>query len=311
MTITKYIVDAMGGTIQLQSQLGEGSQFHLTFDFEKAPVTEVNMVLPPWNMLVVDDDAFLCESTIEVLNTFGIHAEWTLSGEKAIEMAVERHSRGADYQIVLLDWKLPGMNGIQTARKLREHLREEVPILLISAYDWSEFEVEAREAGINGFISKPLFKSTLFYNLRKYVNKEEVQEESPQQGAEFTGRRILLAEDNELNWEVAKELLSDLGAELEWAEDGKYCLEKFEASPAGFYDLILMDLRMPRMTGYEATAAIRKSAHPDAQKIPIIAMSADAFPEDVQRCLESGMNGHIAKPVDPGALAKQVERYWK
>ena len=311
MTITKYIVDAMGGTIQLQSQLGKGSQFHLTFDFEKAPVTEVNMVLPPWNMLVVDDDAFLCESTIEVLKTFGIHAEWTLSGEKAIEMAVERHNRGADYQIVLLDWKLPGMNGIQTARKLREHLHEEVPILLISAYDWSEFEAEAREAGINGFISKPLFKSTLFYNLRKYINKEEAQEESPQQGAEFTGRRILLAEDNELNWEVAKELLSDLGAALEWAEDGKYCLEKFEASPAGFYDLILMDLRMPRMTGYEATAAIRKSAHPDAQKIPIIAMSADAFPEDVQRCLESGMNGHIAKPVDPEALAKQVERYWK
>lgn len=311
MTITKYIVDAMGGTIQLQSQVGKGTQFHLSFDFEKAPVAEVNMVLPPWNMLVVDDDAFLCKSTMEVLKAFGIHAEWTLSGEKAVEMAVDRHSRGEDYQIILLDWKLPGMNGIQAARKLREHLGEEVPILLISAYDWSEFEAEARAVGINGFISKPLFKSTLFYNLRKYVSQEEPEEEAARQEAEFSGRRILLAEDNELNWEVAKELLSDLGAELEWAEDGQCCLEKFQASPAGYYDLILMDIRMPRMTGYEAATAIRKSAHPDAQQIPIIAMSADAFPEDVQRCLKCGMNGHIAKPVDPAALARQMERCWK
>lgn len=165
--------------------------------------------------------------------------------------------------------------------------------------------------GINGFISKPLFKSTLFYNLRKYVSQEEPEEEAARQEAEFSGRRILLAEDNELNWEVAKELLSDLGAELEWAEDGQYCLEKFQASPAGYYDLILMDIRMPRMTGYEAATAIRKSAHPDAQQIPIIAMSADAFPEDVQRCLKCGMNGHIAKPVDPAALARQMERCWK
>lgn len=311
MAITKYIVDAMEGTIQIQSRLGEGTQFHLTFDFVKAAVTEVDMALPPWNMLVVDDDAFLCKSTIETLKTFGINAEWTLSGEKAIELALSRHSRGEDYQIILLDWKLPGMNGIQTARRLREHLGEEVPILLISAYDWSEFETEARDAGISGFISKPLFKSTLFYNLRKYVDKENTQEEDRGRGKVFEGRRILLAEDNELNWEVAKELLSDMGAEMEWAEDGQDCLEKFEAAPEGYYDLILMDLRMPRMTGYEAAESIRKLSRPDAQRIPIFAMSADAFPEDVQRCLACGMNGHIAKPVDTTALAKVMERYWK
>ncbi len=311
MTITKYIVDAMGGTIQVESQLDKGTRFYLSFDFAKAIVAEVDMVLPPWNMLVVDDDAFLCKSTIEILKTFGINAESTLSGESAVTLALDRHDRGEDYQIILLDWKLPGMNGIQTARKLREHLGKEVPILLISAYDWSEFEAEAQEAGINGFISKPLFKSTLFYNLRKYISPEEAPEEARQKEVEFVGRQILLAEDNELNWEVAKELLSDMGAELEWAEDGQDCLQKFEASPEGYYDLILMDLRMPRMTGYEATRKIRASSHPDAQRIPIIAMSADAFPEDVQRCLSMGMNGHIAKPVDPQALARLMKQLWK
>lgn len=310
MAITKYIVDAMGGTIEIHSKPGEGSEFNLTFDFEKAAAAEVDMVLPAWNMLVVDDDAFLCKSTIETLKTFGINAEWTLSGEKAIDLAVGRHNMGDDYQIILLDWKLPGMNGIQTAKKLREHLGKQVPILLISAYDWSEFELEAREAGISGFISKPLFKSTLFYNLRKYTDSTVVHEEAELSEAEFAGRRILLAEDNELNWEVANELLSDMGAQLEWAEDGQICLEKFEASPVGYYDLILMDIRMPRMTGYEATEAIRALTRPDARRIPIIAMSADAFPEDVRRCLACGMNGHIAKPVDTTALAKQMKKLW-
>lgn len=311
MTITKYIVDAMEGTIDVQSELGKGTVFYLTFDFEKAPLIEVDMVLPAWNMLVVDDDEFLCRSTMNVLKSFGINAEWTLSGERAIELAIERHKKRDDYQIILLDWKLPGMNGIQVARKLRESLGKEVPILLISAYDWSEFEAEARDAGINGFVSKPLFKSTLFFNLRKYMDPEEPQEQTQDSAAELAGRRILLAEDNELNWEVAKELLSDLGMEIEWANDGQVCLEKFEKSPAGYYDLILMDIRMPRMTGYEAAQAIRKSAHPDALSVPIVAMSADAFLEDKQRCLDCGMNAHIAKPIDITEVTKLLEKYFK
>lgn len=309
MTIVKYIVDAMEGTIHVQSELDKGTEFHLIFNFKKAPAMEVNMVLPAWNMLFVDDDEFLCKSTIGVLKNFGINAEWTLSGEKAIELAMARHNRGDSYQIILLDWKLPGMNGIQVARYLRENLGKDVPILLISAYDWSDFEEEAQEAGINGFISKPLFKSTLFYSLRKFMGIREAQDQVEGQGAGFSGCRVLLAEDNELNWEVASELLSDLGLELEWAEDGQICLEKFEQSPAGYYDLILMDIRMPRMTGYESTQAIRKSNHPNAESVPIIAMSADAFPEDVQRCLECGMNAHIAKPIDPVAITKLLEKY--
>lgn len=311
MTITKYIVDTMEGAIDVQSELGKGTEFHLTFDLEKAPAMEVNMVLPPWNMLVVDDDEFLCRSTMDTLKTFGINAEWTLSGEKAITLALEHHERGDDYQIILLDWKLPGMNGIQVAKKLREHLGDEVPILLISAYDWSEFETEAQEAGINGFIPKPLFKTTLFYNLRKYMDTEEEQSPIPADTADLSGHRILLAEDNELNWEVASALLSDLGLELEWAEDGQVCVDKFKASPAGYYDLILMDIRMPNMTGYEAAQAIRKLDHPDAASVPIIAMSADAFPEDIQHCLDSGMNGHVAKPIDLTETTKVLEKYLK
>lgn len=243
-----------------------------------------------------------------MLKAFGIHAQWALSGEKAIELTVRHHERGDDYQIVLLDWKLPGMNGVQVAGKLRDLLGEEVPILLISAYDWSEFETEAREAGINGFIPKPLFKTTLFYNLRKYMGVEE--DLNQMQKVELSGHRILLAEDNELNWEVANELLSDLGIEMEWAEDGCVCLEKFEKSPAGYYDMILMDIRMPRMSGYEATQAIRKSGHPDAASVPIIAMSADAFPEDIQRCLDCGMNAHAAKPIDIAEITKLLEQYF-
>lgn len=311
MTITKYIVDAMEGTIEIHSEVNKGSEFKLTFDFKKAPAAEVNMVLPAWNMLVVDDDEFLCKSTIDTLKTFGVNAEWTLSGERAIELAIQRHSRNDDYQIILLDWKLPGMNGIQVAKILREHLGENVPILLISAYDWSDFETEAREAGINGFISKPLFKSTLFNNLHKYVHEDETPEEAQELSANLAGRRVLVAEDNELNWEVANALLSDLGLELEWAEDGRVCLEKFENSQPGYYDLILMDIRMPYMSGYEAAQAIRKSLHPDAETVPIIAMSADAFPEDIKHCLDCGMNAHTAKPINIADIVKLMEQFFK
>ena len=262
--ITKYIVDAMEGTIDIQSEPDKGTEFLLMFDFEKAAAMEMDMVLPAWNMLVVDDDELLCETAIDALKSIGIRAEWTLSGEKAIELVNEHHKKREDYQIILLDWKLPGMNGIQVAKEIRSNLGDEVPILLISAYDWSEFEAEAREAGISGFISKPLFKSTLYHALRQYMGAETENDQTLNHNIDLSGRRILLAEDNELNWEVAKELLSDLGVELDWAEDGQICLDKFQRSPEGYYDAILMDIRMPHMTGYEATKAIRGLNHPNA-----------------------------------------------
>lgn len=309
MAITKYIVDAMEGTIDIQSEPDKGTEFLLMFDFEKAAAMEMDMVLPAWNMLVVDDDELLCETAIDALKSIGIKAEWTLSGEKAIELVNERHKKREDYQIILLDWKLPGMNGIQVAKEIRSNLGDEVPILLISAYDWSEFEAEAREAGISGFISKPLFKSTLYHALCQYMDVGTEHEHTLNQNIDLSGRRILLAEDNELNWEVAKELLTDLGVELDWAEDGRICLDKFQKSSEGYYDIILMDIRMPHMTGYETTQAIRGLAHPDALSIPIIAMSADAFSDDIQRCLEFGMNAHIAKPIDIVEVSRLLKRF--
>lgn len=281
MAITKYIVEAMEGSLNITSELDKGTEVSLTFDFENAVALEMDMVLPSWNMLVVDDDELLCRTAIDTLKTIGINADWVLSGEKAIELVIQHHQKRDDYQIILLDWKLPGMNGIQVAKEIRRNLGDEVPILLISAYDWSEFEAEAREAGISGFISKPLFKSTLYHALRQYMGAETENDQTLNHNIDLSGRRILLAEDNELNWEVAKELLSDLGVELDWAEDGQICLDKFQRSPEGYYDAILMDIRMPHMTGYEATKAIRGLNHPNALSVPIIAMSADAFSDDI------------------------------
>jgi len=306
MTITKYIVDAMGGRIDVDSELGKGTSFHVTLDLEKAEIPEADMVLPPWNMLVVDDDRQLCESTAASLQAIGVQADWTLDAEKALEMVEKR--RNDPYQVILLDWKLPGMDGITAARELRRRDGEDIPILLISAYDWSDIEAEAKAAGVTGFISKPLFKSTLFYGLKPFAETMAVPEAKKEESA-LAGRRVLLAEDNDLNWEIAEELLSAEGLELDWAENGRICLDKFANSQIGHYDAILMDLRMPVMTGYEATEAIRKLDRPDAATIPIIAMTADAFAEDVRKCMEAGMNAHVAKPIDVRDVCRQLLKF--
>ena len=310
MAITKHIVvDAMGGTIDVESQQGKGSEFTVVLDLEKADVLEEDMILPNWNILVVDDDQPLCETTAAALQAIGVNADWTLDGESAIEMVTKRHHRGDSYQIILLDWKLPGADGISVARQIRRELGEAVPILLISAYDWGEIEDEARDAGITGFIAKPLFKSTLFNTLRQFVDdpKTERVKEVKQQH-DLQGRRILLAEDNELNWEIASELLSEEGLVLDWAENGQICVEMLQASKPGYYDAILMDIRMPVMGGYEATQVIRTLDHPD-RDLPIIAMTADAFAEDVKRSLDCGMNAHVAKPIDVGEVMRLLEKF--
>lgn len=309
MAITKYIVDAMDGTITVESEVDKGSEFCVTLDLERFEEREEDMILPAWDILVVDDDEQLCTGTAEALGEIGINAEWALSGASAVKMAERRHAEARDYHIVLLDWQMPGMNGIETARKMRETIGDDVPILIISAYDWSSIEEEARAAGVSGFISKPLFKSTLYYGLSCFKDglssyAEPIQEEkiNPE------GKRLLVAEDNELNWEIARELLSSYGFEPTWAKNGSICVEKFTESEAGGYDAILMDLRMPVMNGYEATKAIRESGREDAD-IPIIAMTADAFAEDVKRCIDCGMNAHIAKPIDIGELIKILQKH--
>ena len=314
MTITKYIVDTMGGEIHVESTQGKGTEFFVALDMEKAEATEADMVLPSWNMLVVDDDRQLCESTVSALCSIGLNADWALSGEEAVQKVEQRHQGGNDYQIILLDWKLPGMDGIATARTLRERMGDHIPILLISAYDWSEIEEDAREAGISGFIAKPLFKSTLFYGLRQFVqggSGETLQEEepaAPEKASSLEGMRVLVAEDNELNWEIASELLSEYGLVLDWAENGQLCVEMLEHSQPGYYKAILMDIRMPVMTGLEAARAIRALPHPD-HDLPIVAMTADAFSEDVQKCLDAGMNAHIAKPIDVREVLRLLEKF--
>lgn len=312
MAITKYIVDAMGGTIEVQSEQGKGTMFCVTLDLEKAIVQEEDMILPAWRMLVVDDDEQLCLSAVKSLKTIGVEADWTLDGESAVQMVEKRHPQHDDYHIILLDWKLPGMNGIKTANEIHRKLGDDIPIILISAYDWSDIEEEARDAGITGFISKPLFKSTLYYSLRKFAGiADEKKIEYEDKTEDFSGRRILLAEDNDLNWEIAEELLGEIGFSMDRAENGKIGVEMFENSDIGFYDAILMDIRMPIMNGYEATETIRALDRADAAEIPIIAMTADAFSEDHKKCLEAGMNAHIAKPIDMQEVVKQLKKYMK
>ena len=314
MAITKYIVDAMEGTISVNSELGKGSEFHVVLDLLKATIQEMDMVLPNWNMLVVDDDEQLCESAVASLKSIGVNPDWCLNAEDAVRKVEERHLRQDDYQIILLDWKLPGKDGITAAREIRRLYGEDIPILLISAYDWSEIEDEAREAGVTGFIAKPLFKSTLFYGLKPYIGDaaegKEIGNTTGPERVELSGKRILLAEDNEINWEIANELLSALGLELEWAEDGQVCLDKFQHSVPYYYDAILMDVRMPVMNGYQATTAIRALQREDAS-LPIIAMTADAFSEDVKKCLDCGMNAHVAKPIDVREVCRQLEKYMR
>ncbi len=310
MAITKHIVDAMGGSITVESESNKGTEFHVVLDLEKAVEQEIDMVLPAWKMLVVDDDEILCRTAVDSLKSIGIQADWTLSGEKAIKMVMKQHQLQDDYQIVLVDWKLPGMDGILVAKQIRQMIDTDMPIILISAYDWSEFEEEARSAGISGFIAKPLFKSTLFYGLRKYMDIAGTTDEAEiSTDMDLSGCHILVAEDNDLNWEVLKELLSYIGMELEWAENGQICLQKFQESESGYFDAILMDIRMPVMNGYEATKAIRALERPDAQAIPIIAMTADSFSEDVQRCLDSGMNAHTAKPINLDEVVSLLKKY--
>lgn len=312
MAITKYIVDAMHGKIEVDSQQGVGTEFRVAIDMEKIPVNESDneMRLPGWKILIVDDDHDICESTAASLDELGIESDFANSGKAAVEKVVEHHNAGKDYDYILMDCCMPDMDGIEATRMIYEAIKPQIPVIIISAYDWSEVENDAIKAGVAGFIQKPLFKSTLYNFLKTFTEKSDKTEilNSKRQN-NYSRIRILVAEDNDINWEIINELLSQLGFIMEHAENGKECLEMFRNSEPDYYSAILMDIRMPIMDGYEATVEIRSLERKDAKNVPIIALTADAFSDDMKKCLEYGMNAHIAKPIELTEVLHQLEKY--
>ncbi len=311
MAITKKIIDLMGGIIEIESEQGKGSKFHIVLDFKKSEIHNRDLKLPAdWNILVVDDNEMLCTSAVSNLEELGVKAEWTTDGEQAVNMIEERHKANNDYHFVLIDWKMPNINGIETINKFRSRINKKIPVFLISAYDLNDIKVDLEKMELAGFIAKPLFKSTLYEYLKKYAGEYDEKNKKNEDEMDFNGRHILLAEDIDINWEVANEILSVAGLVIERAINGKDCVEKFENSEIGTYDAILMDIRMPVMNGYDATKAIRELNRPD-NNLPIIAMTADAFTDDTSRCLECGMNDHISKPIDVTRCLNVLKKYLK
>lgn len=308
-TIVKSIVELMGGTINVHSEVGKGSTFEVIVDLKRSDINEKDMKLPEWNILVVDDNGMLCRSAADNLSELGAKVECETSGAKAVQTVEERCRENKGYDIILVDWQMPDMDGIQVIKSIKEKINADIPLLLISAYDLDDIAENANASQIDGFIPKPLFKSTLYNALSWYMEGEKQElDKKENNNIDMCRKHILLAEDNDINWEVAYEILSDTGMELERAENGKECVEKFEASDIGYYDAILMDVRMPVMNGYDATRAIRASSRSDST-LPIIAMTADAFSDDVETALECGMNAHLTKPIDIDLTLKTLKKY--
>ena len=308
LAITKQMVDLMEGVIDCQSEQGKGTTFTVKLDIPVAERQREDMKLDPMDVLVVDDDEILLETAVDTLESLGVTAERAGSGPEALGMITRRHEAKRDYAVVILDWKMPEVDGIETIRRIRAAVGAKTPILLISAYEWSEIEEQAKEAGANGFISKPLFRSTLYDKINEVLGNKATSVEPENDYSDLQGLNILIAEDNAINWKVISTLLGMYGITTERAENGRICVEKLQAAVEGSYFLIFMDIQMPEMNGLDATRAIRALDDPWASHIPIIAMTADAFSENVTECLNAGMNGHIAKPIDIKLVIKEIRR---
>ncbi len=311
MAITKNIVDMMNGTIDVKSEQGVGTEISLCFTFRVYVGMKEPQDIPQLKncrALVVDDDFNTCDSVTYMLGQIGLRAEWTLSGKEALLRTHQAVMRNDIYTVYVIDWMLPDMNGIEVTRKIRKEMGEDVPIILLTAYDWLDIEEEAMEAGITAFCSKPLFLSELRRCLHSIVGEEEEQKNEEEDAVKNYTGRILLAEDNELNQEIARVILGDAGFTVEIAANGRIAVDMLKQSEPGYYQLILMDVRMPEMTGYEATRAIRKLENKELASIPIFAMTANAFEEDKQEAMKAGMNGHLAKPIDVKALFSTLDK---
>ena len=313
MAITKNIVDMMGGTIEVQTSQGKGSEFIICLPMrtqdEHRPVEKITE-LEGLKALVVDDDFNTCDSVTKMLVKVGMRAEWTLSGKEAVLRARQSIEMSDVYHAYIIDWRLPDMNGIEVTRQIRS-LHDDTPIIILTAYDWSDIEVEAKAAGVTAFCSKPMFMSDLRETLMSALGQkltDASQELLPEEDADFKDRHILLVEDNELNREIAQEILREYGFRVDTAENGAVAVEKVRTAAPGSYDLVLMDVQMPVMDGYTATRQIRALEDPALAGIPILAMTANAFDEDRRNAMESGMNGFLSKPIVIGDLVQELHK---
>ncbi len=309
MAITKNIVDMMGGTISVTSEEGKGSIFTVSLRMQtcSGPVRqEVVPQLQGLRALVADDDFNTCSSVTQMLSIIGMRPDWTTSGKEAVLRVKLAEEQNDSYAAYIIDWLMPDMNGIEVVRRIRSIIGEGKPIIILTAYDWSDIEEEARNAGVTAFCSKPIFLSELREVLESpfAVQKEEVKTE--EEAISFEGKKLLLVEDNEINQEIALAILEEVGFVMDVADDGAVAVEKIKAAEPGQYDLILMDIQMPIMNGYEACRQIRAMKDSPYADIPIIAMTANAFDEDRKAAYDAGMNGHVAKPINTEELFEML-----
>lgn len=291
--------------------MGVGSEFTinipLTIDEEITAAPVVNLQFTDMHTLIVDDDLVICEQTCNILKDIGMSGEWVTTGAEAVQKVRENFERAFLYDFILIDWKMPDMDGIETTRQIRKIVGPNVTIIIITAYDWESIEAEARAAGANLLISKPIFRASLVSAFEKAKGQEK-EEERKEVCYDFTGRKVLLAEDNAINAEIAKDLLEAKNFSVDLVPNGLKALEKFTCNPIGTYDAILMDIRMPLMDGLQASVNIRHWDREDAKKIPIIAMTANAFDEDIEKSRAAGMNAHLSKPIEPNIMYATLER---
>ena len=314
LAITKNIVQMMNGTIEVTSEKGVGTEFVVNVPLKDSARSEgddtFEMRPQDFSVLIIDDEELAREHAKSVLGEVGIKSETCASGKEALELINLRHARREDYNLIVVDWLMPEMDGIELTQKIREILGDETAVIVLTAYDWYEVEEKAIEAGVDTFMSKPLTSANVLYEFRQAFSRKR-QGTTERKEIDLEGRKILVAEDMPVNAEIMMMILEMRGMISDHAENGKIAVEKFAASPPGFYDAVLMDIRMPVMDGLEATAAIRALDHPDAKTVPIIAMTANAFDEDVQRSLKAGMNAHLTKPADPEQLYKALQELIK
>ena len=314
MAITRSIIELMSGTISVESEKNKGTTFTVTItliDCERKNVEKEEDTLHPHELcvLVIDDDPIACEHAKLILGQVGVSCEMALSGAEGLQMAKVRHARREPYNLILVDWRMPDMDGVETTRRIRTAVGDETPVIILTSYNWDEIEDEAKRAGVDTFVAKPLFAGTVLDEFREAFKKKNAK--PVRDTVDLKGRRALLAEDVDVNAEIMMMVLSMREILADRAENGRIAVEKFEEHEEGYYDAILMDMRMPEMDGLEATRKIREMNRPDAKKIPIIALTANAFDEDVQHSMQAGLNAHLSKPVEPETLFKTLEELIK